>query len=198
MIFDAEKRDVKRPRQWTINLHWSIPMLKSLLPDDLYQRLAEARCDPTYDACGKETVVFLNSATGNEMKSVSAPGISRISRNRMRKLCCEGIDVLWGKVLVDIMYDNNGAAAHFDDGSSYRGTVILGTDGPNSKVRQILLGEEKARNTELEIFSITADVKYNDAEKARHVRSGHPIVCPGFHPKGKFNFISSKTLLLFL
>lgn len=167
-------------------------MLEDLLPDSLYRRLAEAQCDPAYDAHGNETVVFLNSATGKEMKTISAPGIRRVSRSKMRKLCSEGIDVLWEKTLVGVAYDRDGATAHFGDGSYYRGSVILGADGPNSKVRHILLGEEKARTTELEIRFLTANVKYNDAEKARHVRSGHPVVCPGFHPKGMFNFISGK------
>ena len=173
-------------------------MLEDLLPVHLYRRLAEAQCDPAYDAAGNETLVYLNSATGKEMKTMSAPGIRRISRNKMRKLCSEGIDVLWRKKLVGVVHDEDVATAHFDDGSSYRGSAILGADGPNSKVRHILLGEEKARTTELEIEFFTANVKYNDAEKARHVRSGHPVVCPGYHPKGRLNFISGRLRALAL
>lgn len=173
-------------------------MLAELLPDNLYKRLAEAQCDPTFDSSGgHETIIFLNSATGEELHTVSAPGIRRVNRKKLRKLFFEGIDGLWEKTLVDIVYDEDGATAHFGDGSSYRGTTIVGADGLNSKIRHLLLGEEKARTTQLEIVFLTANVTYNDAEKARHVRSAHPIIAPGFHPKGMFNFISSK-LLAFL
>lgn len=192
LLFDAEDPRVKRPRDWTLNLHWSIPILKELLPDSLQRRLAEAYCDPSYDASGHETVIFLNSATGKEMNTISAPGIRRVNRRKMRKLCSEGIDVQWEKTLVEMVYEKNGVAAHFSDGSTYRGVAVIGADGPNSKVRQILLGAEKAKTTPLEIVFLTTNVNYNDAEKAKHVRSGHPVVCPGFHPKGIFNFISGE------
>lgn len=106
----------------------------------------------------------------------------------------EGIDILWGKTLDIITYDSDGEGlvADFVDGSSYNGDVLVGADGPKSKVRELLLGPEKSRNTPLEIVYNMAIVKYGDAKKTTHVRSGHPQNLLGYNPNGIFTIIASK------
>ena len=49
-IFEAEEESTFRSREWTMALHWSIPMLESLLPDDLAARLkTDAVVDKSLD-----------------------------------------------------------------------------------------------------------------------------------------------------
>jgi len=36
---------------------------------------------------------------------------------------------------------------HFSDGSTYIGGILIGADGPKSKIRELLVGVEKSRNT---------------------------------------------------
>lgn len=119
--------------------------------------------------------------------------MKRVSRKKLRALCAEGIEIQWGKDLEDVKYDpdQQGITAHFSDGSSYHGDVLVGADGPKSKVREILLGTEKSQNTSLEIVYNMTIVKYGDAKKALHVRSGHPQNLLGYNPNGIFTMIAS-------
>lgn len=81
--------------------------------------------------------------------------------------------------------------AEFENGKKVRASLIVGCDGPRSKVRDLLLGEEKAKVTPLELVHSNTAVVYGDAEKAKFVRSAHPIFSMACHPDA-FCFISSK------
>ena len=81
--------------------------------------------------------------------------------------------------------------ATFQNARIATGTIILGADGAKSKVRELLLGPEKAAITPMEIVHANVAVKYNDAEIARLVRSAHPSFCTAVHPKG-IVFLASK------
>jgi 2-polyprenyl-6-methoxyphenol hydroxylase-like FAD-dependent oxidoreductase len=86
--------------------------------------------------------------------------------------------------------DGEGLTAHFTDGSMYHGDVLVGADGPKSKVREILLGAEKAKSTPLDIVYNMSIVKYNDAKEALHVLR-HPQNSFGYNPNGTFSFLAS-------
>ena len=121
--------------------------------------------------------------------------MKRVSRRKLRTLCIDGISIEWGKTLTNISYGEGGQGltACFTDGSTYEGDVLIGADGPRSKVRELLLGAEKARSKPLGVVQNTTLVKYGDAEKALHVRSGNPLFYLGYNPDGIVNFVSSKS-----
>jgi salicylate hydroxylase len=50
-----------------------------------------------------------------------------------------------GRRLVDIEQDESGVTAHFQDGESARGDLLIGADGIHSRTRERLFGEEKPR-----------------------------------------------------
>lgn len=189
-----ETPNVNRPREWTLAIHWSIPILRKLLPQHLFDRLSEAQADPAHDRGDDETIVLRNSDSGVILKTISTPGMKRVSRKKFRNLCKDGIEVLWGKELSNVIYsrDGNGVIACFDDGTGYHGDLVVGTDGPKSKTREILHGKQVAMNTTLAVTYNMIIVNYRDAEKALHVRSAHPVNCLGYNPNGTFSFISSK------
>src|SRR5436305_10446561 len=78
--------------------------------------------------------------------------------------------------------DGKSVAATFANGDSVQGTLILGCDGPRSKVREILLGHEKGDITPMEIVHSNVAIIYHDAEKAKFVRSAHPSFSVMVHP----------------
>jgi 2-polyprenyl-6-methoxyphenol hydroxylase-like FAD-dependent oxidoreductase len=154
--------------------------------------LHEAQCDPGLVTTPDHTIQFRNSETGDVLKTIATPNLKRVSRKKLRALCAEGIEVLWGKTISNATYQSDGerVTAHFTDGSTYDGDVLVGADGPNSKVREILLGTEKARRTPLDIVYNMSIVKYGDPEKALYVQSGHPQNMFGYNPNGTFSFLA--------
>lgn len=121
--------------------------------------------------------------------------MKRVSRRKLRALCIDGLDIQWGKTLTEIEYRDDGeegVVARFADGSAYEGDIIVGADGPRSKVRELLLGTEVARSKPLGVVQNTTLVKYGDAKKALHVRSGNPLFYLGYNPDGIVNFVSGK------
>ena len=83
----------------------------------------------------------------------------------------------YGKNLVDVAFNEsgNGLIATFSDGTIAPGSILIGADGPRSKVREFLMGgEEKARVSKFPIFHTNMTVCYGDADKARYLRQRFP------------------------
>ncbi|PVH70761.1 FAD/NAD(P)-binding domain-containing protein [Cadophora sp. DSE1049] len=186
-IFDEEASPEIRKREWTLNLHSASSDLKKLLTPGLYSRLREAYTDPNHIWKELEYTPWYNSKTGEVIHRVPRTDTINISRRRMRKLCGEGIEVNFGKSLLDVSYEGNKVTGHFADGSSVQGDLLIGADGVRSVVREKLLGVEKAKATPCHGNFTTTIAKYADAETALRVRSGDWEACIGYHPDGMFS-----------
>lgn len=187
--------DYQPTRDWGIAIHWSVPMLEKLLPATLYARLPEVLTDPCHpNKKIFEAVSIYNGQTGELLRDTGMPGMIRVDRNRMRKLCGTGILVQHDKSLTSLTYGANGTGvtAHFHDGTTATGDIIIGADGARSSVRELLLGKEKAALTASPVINLMAKVNFNDAERAAHVRSGNPILKLAFHPNGAMSIIARK------
>jgi len=78
-----------------MSIHWSRPLLDSVLPESLLARLSEAQVDPSFDsnASGGYSVPFYNGKTGEHIIDIPMKNAVRVSRRRMRALCSEGLDI---------------------------------------------------------------------------------------------------------
>lgn len=107
-----------------------------MLPTEILSKLRSAYADPFYP-CDKpaESVPIYNSATGDVLRRIEAPGMIRISRGRMYELCAKDLDVRYRKRLVDIVIkeDGSGVLARFEDESEVEGDLMmLGKQGRGS------------------------------------------------------------------
>lgn len=96
-IFERDANLTTRGVGWGLTLHWSLPALRSLLPEDLVRRLPEAYVDRDAVQRGEPTrFPFFDLSTG-ELKAATpqAPESQRIrvARHRFRQLLATGIDV---------------------------------------------------------------------------------------------------------
>ena len=88
-------------------------------------------------------------------------------------------EIKLGRRLVGLEQDEGGVTAHFQDGSSERGDLLIGADGIHSQVRERLFGEEKPR--------FSGQVAYRGlapAERVAHLGLPHDVtnwVGPGGH-----------------
>lgn len=96
-IFERDTSLTTRGVGWGLTLHWSLPALRSLLPEDLIQRLPEAYVDREAVARGEPTTFpFYDLSTG-ELEAATPPALGsqriRVVRNRFRQLLATGIGI---------------------------------------------------------------------------------------------------------
>lgn len=184
-IFDGEAHIDARPRDWTIVLHWALPVMQALLPDDVAAKLPRAICNPNlaFDANAESFPVY-NGVTGDLMFTSPMPGSRRISRQRLRSVLAEGLDIQWGKKVQRITTaattegDSSTPALTlaFEDGSNLAADFVLGADGAHSRVRGVVVNDaEKARSTPSGLLFATAIVNYGDAAKVKTVTDTHSV-----------------------
>lgn len=130
---------------WGLTLHWSLPALRSLLPEDLVQRLPETYVNrAAVDKGQSSTFPFFNLSTG-ELKAATPVASEaqriRVSRDRFRRLLATGIDVQWGKVFSDFESGDDSITVNFEDGSACLGSLVVACDGAGSRVRRALFPE---------------------------------------------------------
>ncbi|KAI7973743.1 hypothetical protein EIK77_001806 [Talaromyces pinophilus] len=185
-VFEGESSIDSRPRDWTILLHWALPILTELLDDDVKNDLPKAICNPYLDFnADVECLPCYNGNTGELLFKSPLPGSRRISRQRLRKVLNQGIDVKWSKKVVQIEFpsDDTGNITEyerpvqliFDDGDTAAADFVLAADGASSKIRELLLGPEAARVELAGFMFATGVTNYRDADKVAAVVKAHPV-----------------------
>lgn len=97
-VFEHEaSAQLYRPREWTMALHWGLPLLESLLPDRMRPELAkEAYVDPALD-WGQSPCNLMrmyNGVTGEIIKDFPVDGkLVRVSRRKLRTFLAQEIDI---------------------------------------------------------------------------------------------------------
>lgn len=190
-LFETEEEGRWRSKEWTMGIHWGLPLLESLLPPNLAARIGtdgsvDASLDwekpPNNGAC------IYDGVTGELLKDLTPEGRNvRVSRRRLRKLCQEGVTIHWSHTLQSVRCDEsqNTVTASFTNGKEYTGTLLVGADGPRSPVRNFLFAHDPAQGEARRVedhVGFSMAVSY-DAETAKHVRSAHPVWCICISPK---------------
>jgi 2-polyprenyl-6-methoxyphenol hydroxylase-like FAD-dependent oxidoreductase len=96
-IFERDSDFLTRGLGWGLTLHWSLPALKELLPDELFAQLPSTYVDRVAVERGESsTFPFFDLSTG-ECKYSSPKAIEsqriRVTRERLRVLLATGINV---------------------------------------------------------------------------------------------------------
>jgi 2-polyprenyl-6-methoxyphenol hydroxylase-like FAD-dependent oxidoreductase len=173
-----------------MGVHWALPLLQSLLPDDIWARTNTTQPDPNSVTKPSDTFSLYNGRTGEVLKTLPSGGMRRFSRGKLRALISEGIDVEYGKTLSFISYDEGGSgvSAHFTDGTSFKGDVLIGTDGPRSKARELIVGEGRSEASPAGVVLAIVRSKYT-AEQALELRRHASLATVAFHPNGTYTAV---------
>lgn len=96
-IFERDADLATRGLGWGLTLHWSLPALRVLLPDNLVRRLPEAYVDrAAVDEGRPSTFPFFDLSSG-ELKAKTPPAPEsqriRVSRDRLRRLLATALDI---------------------------------------------------------------------------------------------------------
>ncbi|KAM5465017.1 hypothetical protein MauCBS54593_006650 [Microsporum audouinii] len=139
-IFERDPDPLYRGKGWGLTIHWSLDAFLQLLPEDLIDRLPETYVDPEAVAKGENGNFLLFDLRTGEMKWKVPPAKRlRVSRERLRRLLMDGIDIQWNKSISGIsQLSDTVVRCEFTDGSSAEGTLLVGCDGSRSKTRSLL------------------------------------------------------------
>jgi len=85
--------------------------------------------------------------------------------------------------------DDSGVEVSFADGTSERGTVLIGCDGSRSPVRSFLVGKEAARLQPVDLTMINFPLDGYIAEEAALLQTMHPVFKIATHPTRPGNAI---------
>jgi 2-polyprenyl-6-methoxyphenol hydroxylase-like FAD-dependent oxidoreductase len=170
-----------------MGVHWALPLLQSLLPNDIWLRTNTTQPDPRVIAKATDTFSLYNGQTGELLKTLPSWGMRRFSRTKLRALISEGIEVKYGKTLSSISYNESGSgvSAHFADGTSVSGDVLIGTDGPRSKARDLIVGEGRSEASPAGVVVAVVRSKYT-AEQALYLHQHASMTYVAIHPNGTY------------
>lgn len=185
-LFERTQPDtyLSRTRDWSMGLHWGKKHMDDILPPELIDQLPSAETYPDVALTEKQECLqpVLNGATGEIIAGLRAISTRRVSRAKLLRLLGQGLPVQHGMRLVDIRLDAERVTAVFNDGQSYSGNMLIGCDSANSFVRQWLLGQSKARTSDLPITAYNFTQTYT-AEQALWLRDQiHPLMKCAPHP----------------
>jgi 2-polyprenyl-6-methoxyphenol hydroxylase-like FAD-dependent oxidoreductase len=178
-----------RERDWNMGLLWGFPALKSLMPDEWSNRVQSLQVDPYVPTKDLDDLIWLRGDTGETMATLTFGPFYRLKRSKLRDLLSQDIDVQYGKQLGTITYadDRQSVTAHFTDGSSATGRLLVGADGARSTMRQLLLGPELGAINRIPYAATFIQSKFT-AEQALFLRSFHPLFLASAHPSNNFAF----------
>lgn len=195
-VFERDGDLATRGAGWGLTLHWSLTALQSLLPAGLAERICdESSVDRWADRRGElSRFPFFNLESG-ELKAQTPGAVKsarvRVTRERLRRLLAEGIDIEWGKSLHEFTTNTNGTVnAIFDDGASCTGTLLVACDGGQSRVRRVLFPDESKLTMQLPVRTMGVKISLT-AEQIEPIRKLDLFFLQGGSPQNNsFMYIS--------
>jgi flavin-dependent dehydrogenase len=159
-------------------------ILVELMPEDIREKLPAANTNPfmKFEGGEEETLPAYNGLTGDVLFRLPHPGGRRVSRQGLRKVLLDGIDVKWGKKIQDLSSMDECIQLTFADGETFDADFVVGADGASSKTRELLMGAEAAKPRLSGLNFATGCVEYGDAEKVNAIRKIHPVAAMVFYP----------------
>ncbi len=134
-VFERDQSPTSRPQGYRISIRsLGMTALTALLTPEQINRLSLAKVTNVGNGftCANEKMdPLFKIPSGQE-------AVVEFLRSELRKVLKEGINIQWNKRLV--MFEDNGdqVIAHFEDGSSATGELLVGCDGGTSTVRGLL------------------------------------------------------------
>ncbi|KAL9095212.1 MAG: hypothetical protein Q9165_002468 [Trypethelium subeluteriae] len=166
-----------------MGFHWGSNYIDHW-PQELQDKVYTTQNDPNAKMTEEQDhfIPIKNGKTGELVVRVPSETVRRVSRTKLRLLLSTDIDVQYGKKFLKLDDHGDKITAHFEDGTTAEGNIIIGCDSVHSKVREAVLPLDKIHleHVPVTIFNLTQQYT---AEQAKFIRSfEHPWLLIGVHP----------------
>ncbi|KAL2810907.1 hypothetical protein BJX63DRAFT_400861 [Aspergillus granulosus] len=189
-IYDRDSSLDERPAGWGITMHWALPALASCLPPDVFARIPSIQVNPKDGGKEHDHYKFLNLETGLDAFAIPSSVHYRLNRKKFRQLLSTDIPVKWGKRFTHFETVDDGVLVYFSDGTVTKGSMLLGIEGKNSRVKRLLVGEQNSKLNPLPVAFVGISLRLSP-EKMAPFKAIHPVLWQGSHPgSGYFLFFS--------
>ena len=134
-VYERDVSPTSRTQGYRISIRsMGMQALSSLLPQDRANRLSTAKVADVGDGftCANEKMEPIFTVPLGQAASV------QFLRSELKKLLQEDIKIEWNKHLIHFEVKDEQVIAHFEDGSSATGDLLVGCDGVGSTVRELL------------------------------------------------------------
>jgi 2-polyprenyl-6-methoxyphenol hydroxylase-like FAD-dependent oxidoreductase len=186
LIFErSSPASIQNQQGWGLTIHWALPHFQYCLPPDIFKGLNEIQVDLEQARNDTGRFLFLDLKTAEPKYVIPPSKRLRIHRGRLRDLLSEGIEIQWGKNLMSITRTKDAVVAHFEDGTTIEGALLVGADGSSSRTRQALFSRsenpEAGRLYQLPVRFMGVTLRLSK-EKAWVLREIDPLLFQGSHP----------------
>jgi 2-polyprenyl-6-methoxyphenol hydroxylase-like FAD-dependent oxidoreductase len=197
-IFERDPAPLSRGGGYSLTFHWGLPFLEDALPPEILKGINDCLCNPHAAETGQRgRFQYLSMRTAKPKISVAAMQqlrIARVSREKLMSLLLRGVDVEYSRQLTGIDWpDDDTVQAHFSDGSSAVGNLLIGADGGNSVVRRLLCPGPAGESVVLPVRQLALRASY-PMDKCAEFQKIDPNVIMGADPEKNtffwFSFIS--------
>ncbi|KAF4880015.1 putative FAD-dependent monooxygenase [Colletotrichum siamense] len=173
-IFERDSRADARAQGWAIALHG--PMLAEVsasMPADLGPIEQTNHLSPLDHIPAQ--FVFYDVSKPDWRVGVTddeSGKIVRANRQRLRDWLLQHLPVQFNKRLVRVEERDDKVVAHFEDGSSETGDILVGAEGSRSLVRRHILGGQEIMKP-LPVGSLVGEIELTGDELKHQIELGH-------------------------
>ncbi|KAK8105673.1 uncharacterized protein PG998_003853 [Apiospora kogelbergensis] len=182
-----------RTQGWAITI-WVLPYLERLLDAETFAELDAVQVDPEYGRHDTGNFLFLNLATEEVKFKIPPNKRRRFNREKLRRLLLRGVrdHVHWSKSLVDVVQQQptsphdsgggggGGVSAIMQDATSVSGSLLIGSEGTNSRTRRFLVPDGH-ENYQLPVRLVGVMLEMTE-EQVAPMRYLDPLLFQGSHP----------------
>jgi len=112
--------------------------------------------------------LLLNAATGEKLYDVRPrTKFFRAGRQKLREVLSSGLNIHYGKRLESYEITDDGVVARFRDGTTAKGRLLVGADGNNSAVREMLMGGSKLTPLPINLLGVVRKFTEQEIAEAR-------------------------------
>ncbi|KAI4843294.1 hypothetical protein E4T45_08689 [Aureobasidium sp. EXF-8846] len=135
-----------RGQGWAITLHWALPLLREMLPQELMDQIKRCRVDSQAPGDDAGSFKLINLKDCSEIQNTPTGERWRVNRGKLRLTLLEGLNdnIHWNRHVVDVEHHEDFAKVHCSDGEIHIADIVIGADGSGSAIRRFLCPEKHA------------------------------------------------------